>query len=499
MGSAALAELIKINEIDKLRLLVLKGDKRIKRILKKYRSYRQKIEVIYGNIADYSVCEKLADGADYVINMCAVIPPHSDHNPQASIDCNQTGVKNLVTAIEKAKKQPKLIHISTVALYGNRNSKHLYGRVGDPLLVSPYDIYAITKMRGEFYVLESDIKDFVVLRQTAMLHHNIMSDNISDGLMFHTCFNAPLEWVTDNDSGVLIAQIIKKDIEGGLGGNFWRRCFNIGGGKINQKTGFDVLNEGFKLIGGSTKDFFGPDFNALRNFHGVWFEDGCLLNDLFGYQKQSTLDLWREIKSRNKYMSLGKIVPKKLIKKAVIERKFTNTNSPRYWIKKGDGARVFAYFGGEEKVKAMPAKWADFPLLIENKDEDGNAISYEKLCAEPILTDLGIDIDKDGFTAAELRTYAEMHGGELLSESVGGMYDKLKWRNSDGEIFEARVYTVVKAGHWLNVSYRENVWDFDRLAKKDKIYSQIWYDSHGTDENKRYSFTEDFKAVIENI
>ena len=61
----------------------------------------------------------------------------------------------------------------------------------------------------------------------------MLSDNMSDGLMFHTCFNAPLEWVTAHDSGVLIANIIKRDSEKDLKNKFWRQCFNIGAdGKI---------------------------------------------------------------------------------------------------------------------------------------------------------------------------------------------------------------------------------------------------------------------------
>ncbi len=44
-------------------------------------------------------------------------------------------------------------------------------------------------------MLESNIDSFLILRQTAMYHTNMLKDNMKDGLMFHTRFDAPLEWV----------------------------------------------------------------------------------------------------------------------------------------------------------------------------------------------------------------------------------------------------------------------------------------------------------------
>ena len=295
MGQATLEQIVKIKEIDKFKFLVLPDDKRIKKLLRKYKNCKNKFEIIYGNLKDKETCDKLVKDCDYVVNLAAVIPPHSDKFPKKAIECNEIGVKNLVKAIEEQKHEPKYIHISTVALYGNRNYKHPWGRVGDPLLVSPFDIYSATKLRGEFAVLESDIENWAVIRQTAMLHNNMLADNLNDGLMFHTAFNAPLEWATAHDSGVLIANILKSDIEKDLGNKFWKRVFNLGGGERNCVTGYDTLNDGFKLIGGSTKDFFKPFYNATRNFHGMWFYDGKVLDDMFHYQSQTTDDFWKKI------------------------------------------------------------------------------------------------------------------------------------------------------------------------------------------------------------
>jgi len=503
MGREALAELVKLENIEKVKILVLPDDKkRKKEVIKRCKENKAKIEVVYGNLKDLETCRKIVEDVSYVINLAAVIPPKSDKHPQWAIDCNELGVKNLIQAIEECKDQPKLIHTSTVALYGNRNHLHPWARVGDPLLVSPLDVYSITKLRGEFAVLESSIKNWAVLRQSAMLHTHMLADNMGDGLMFHTCFNAPLEWVTAHDSGVLIANIIKKDSEKDLKQNFWKQVFNIGSTDTNRVTGFDTLNDGFKLIGGSAKDVFKPYFNATRNFHGVWFFDGHRLNDLFDYVSQDVSDYWKQIGKKYWYYKFGKIVPKRVISRFAIQKLFKDDNSPAYWYKHNDTAKLVAFFGGKEEYEKLPRKWKDFNLLVDGKAPNGQVLDYQALkdIKNAKLLDYGFDINKKDseISIDDLISVAKMHGGKLLSKEFksGDIYKKLKWQTQDKETFEATAFSVLKAGHWFNCTYVDYAWDFDRLRKKDKLFAQAWMDSHSAEENNFYFMDEKFNSQI---
>lgn len=503
MGRETLKEILKIDEIELVRILVLPKDKIYKTLIKQNKKHKHKIEVLFGNLKDQEICDAFVDGVDYVLNLAAVIPPHSDKNPQNAVDCNEIGVDRLVSSIERRDKQPKFIHISTLALYGNRNYNHPFVRVGDPLLVSPFDIYSATKMRGEFRVLESSIKVWAIIRQTAVLHMNMLKDNMSDGLMFHTCFNAPLEWVTAHDSGVLLRNILKKDINGELKNKFWKQVYNLGGGADNRITGYDTLNDGFKLIGGSTKGFFKPYFNATRNFHGAWFYDSERLNYLFDYLSQSVNDYWKEIGRKYGYYKFGKIVPKSLIRKIAIERLFKDDNSPAYWYAHNDEAKLTAYFGGKsEYEKLKNVSWDNFYLLRENKTTDGEDSDYNSLrdVKKARLINYYYDMDKkdEEIDMNDLISVATAHGGKLLSKSFkkGDIYTKLDWETQDGEKFTASAFTVLRAGHWFHATYKENIWDFDRLAKKDKIFAQIWYDSHDKNENHYYYLDKNYKAGI---
>ena len=499
MGECVVDELLRIPEVTKLRIL---GHRRrsTEKLLHENRAALPRMEVLYGSIASLDDCRKLIKGVDYIINMAAVIPPRSDKHPHEAIEANELGPKALVHAIEEAAHQPKLIHISTVGLYGNRNYLHPFGRVGDPLLISPFDLYALTKLRGEFTVLESNVKSWSVIRQTAMLYDTMLMKNVSDGLMFHTCFNAPLEWSTGRDSGLLIANILRRDLRGELTEeNFWKKCFNLGSAR-NRITGYETLDKGFQLIGGSVEDFFAPNYNSTRNFHGLWFSDGQKLEELFQYQRESVDDFWRQVLKAYPLFSLGKLVPKKLIKKLVIDRLLSDDNSPYYWRKHRDHARMTAYFGGEAAFEAIPGDWKDFPLLCKGRSPVGT-VDYVALRKKSVSIDYGFDYEKPDaqISMEDLRSVAAAHGGKLLSEDfrTGDVYAHLRWETQDGEEFIARPYTVLRCGHWYHISYREYAWDFDRLCKKDRIFASLWLDSHSSEEQFRYRLDENFKARME--
>lgn len=491
MGQATLDALESADYIEEIRLLA-HSKKRMKKLLKKHKALRKRKRVlIFEGGMNADAIARLIDGADLVINMAAVIPPRADKYPQAAVACNDLGAAALVSELEKSDKPPALIHISTVALYGNRSGAHRFARVGDPLLVSPLDIYSATKLRGEFKVLESALDKWAVLRQTAMLHPQMLNDNIHDGLMFHTVFDAPFEWLTAHDSGLLIRRIADRINDGTMPDTFWKKCYNMAGGAKNRAYGMDVFDDGFGIIGGSTTDFFRPGYNATRNFHGVWYADGDALNALFDYQTQSISDYWQDILRAHPVFKLGKLAPKRLVGHFTVKRLLKDGNSPAYWAAHGDDARIIAHFGSRERYDALQAAdWTTYTL------PDRKAIAQITTNDTPVF--YGFDFDKPDaeIDISDLRAVAEAHGGRLVSDGfrAGDMYAKLEWETQDGVRFTATPYTVLRAGHWHNPVYDGNVWDFDRLAKKDKIYASVWYDSHEPDENYRYFVDEGYKA-----
>ena len=491
MGIKTLEEFLKISEIDTVKVLLEKNEKRNKLVKKLANANKGRVEILIGDIANKEDIEKFIEGCSYVFNLAAVIPPKSDKHPELSYLANEVGPRNLVKAIEK-HPEIKLIDITSVALYGHRNEKHPFERVGDPLIPSVYDVYAAHKLRGEFHILESDIPNFVIIRQTAMIYLEMLTANMSDGLMFHTAFNDPLEWSTAEDSGLLMANIIKEDLKGNLTqDNFWRKIFNLGAGKENRITGFATIDGGFKLMGSSCKKFYDPNYNVTRNFHGGFYYDGDELEKLFHYQRDKIDDYWGKIKKKYPYFAAGKIVPAKLLKAFTIKPLLKDSNAPLYWYKHNDIPRLTAFFGGKEQYEKLSSDWKDFELWDYKPYQD-----FDKY--EPI--DYGFDINKNDkeVTFEDLVNVAKLHGGKLLSKEfrTGDVYAKLEWENSDGEKFIARPHTILRGGHWWNPLYVSYTWDFDRLSKKDMIFAAYWYDSHDKDEDHCYYMNDQYEALM---
>lgn len=501
MGVETLRQLMEVENVEIIKVLIRKESEKKAKKLK--RKYKNKIEIVIGNIENKKDCEKLIEGTNYVLHLAALIPPKSDKFHELNYKVNFLGTKNIVDTILETEetKKPKLIHISTVALYGNRTEKNPWARVGDPLIINNYDLYSYYKLKAERYVLESSLKNRAIIRQTAMLHNRMLTDNMSDGLMFHTCYNSPLEWITARDSGFLMKRIIEEDTKNKLDDSFWRGIFNLGSKAENRITGYDVFNEGFKLIGGNAKKYMQPNWNAIRNFHGVWYYDGDTLEKLFNYQNESINDYWKEIAKRHWYYSLAKIVPSKLIKIFAIERLLLDSNSPRYWHKNKEFGKIIAAFGSEENYKKLSKKWKKFNLLIENKDCDGNYINYEELknINNAKLLNHGYDENKKEINIEDLKTAAEFRGGKLLSDKMENMETKLLWECSEGHKFEAKPETIIKAGHWCEECFENHTWNFDNLAKKSQFYAQVYYDSHDKNENMIYYFDKDFNALYKKF
>ncbi|MDE6060244.1 MAG: NAD-dependent epimerase/dehydratase family protein, partial [Clostridia bacterium] len=125
MGMESLMQLMELGCVEKVKLLLLNESRERRFARDCRRKYGKRVEIIFGNIADKAKCRALVKDTDYVMHLAAVIPPLADHHPKETDDCNRIGTMNIVDCVsELGDKQPKLVHISTVAIYGNRNYKH---------------------------------------------------------------------------------------------------------------------------------------------------------------------------------------------------------------------------------------------------------------------------------------------------------------------------------------------------------------------------------------
>ncbi len=454
------------------------------------REYGPRIEIIRGDVTRREDCERLVAGADYVLHMAGVIPPAVDHSPSLSHRVNFVGTAAMVDAVKQQSPQPVFLYISSVAVYGNRTMAHPFGRVGDPLLVSPFEPYELHKMRAERYILDAGLERFAILREGAMLHPKMLENNMSDPLMFHVVLNAPLEWVSARDTARLFANIFLSESRG-ENGDFWNNVYNIGAGERGRCTGYETLEDGFSVIGGKPERYFRPEWFPRRNFHGLWFYDADELETRFCFQRDGVHEYWQEISKAHPLFALGKAVPPELIYEFLFKRLLAMEGSPEKWVKEGDEARIFAYFGGEEGAKTLPRRWED--VFIACKQPDYTA---KKKGEGAALLSHGFDDAKpmNEWNIDDAKSAAEFRGGKCLSSEMPSLRAPLEWQCAEGHTFEASALTVLRAGHWCpHCSPRP--WKFDLLSKNNPYFAQVWYDSHRRDEDVVYDI-QDGKPVI---
>lgn len=125
------------------------------------------IDLIEGDIRDFSTCEQALDGVDFVLHQAALPSvPRSIEDPVLTNAINVVGTLNLLTASKEAKVK-KFVFASSSSVYGDDpNLPKREGTEGAPL--SPY---AVTKLVGEKYMRV--FSEIYGLRTVSLRYFNI--------------------------------------------------------------------------------------------------------------------------------------------------------------------------------------------------------------------------------------------------------------------------------------------------------------------------------------
>ena len=468
MGLEGLKQLYKNKSKFNIVLLSLPG--RIdKKILKPYIKDPD-IKIIWGDLTNYSDVKKAVADADIVLHAGALVSPVADRFPELAWNVNYLGTKNIADAILERYDidMVKLLYVGTVAETGNRPTPIHWGRVGDPIVPSVYDYYALSKIAAERYVIESGLKNWVSVRQSGILHKRIVY--VNDGTGYHQPLNTHMEWTTAEDSGRLLLNVCSDDVPD----NFWNRVYNIGGGESCRFTAYEFYEMIFNTMGVYIRDVYNPDMFALRNFHGQYFLDSDILDSYLHFRKQSVPEVMMEIKKNLPFaMSFIRFFSKKYLKHRMIKESEKNPITPLYWIKNNDEDKIRAFFGSKENWENIGG-WSHFEHIIDKP--------YQKL-------NHGYDENKNDeeIELDDIKNASEYRGGKCLSENMkkGDLKTKLAFECAEGHRFYASPYLVLKTGHWCEECLK-TPWNFDEQAKRNKFIAQVWYADHEADENNRY-------------
>lgn len=483
MGWASFQEIYK-NRPD-LNIAVLLRDSQKNR--DKFADYMNdpRVKIVWGDFGNYDAILEGITGASYVLHIGGLVSPAADYYPKKTLKTNVAAAENIVKAV-KAQPNPDditVVYIGTVAETGNRPDPIHWGRTGDPLKISVYDHYAISKVKAERVFAESGLKKWVSMRQSGILYPAILKN--MDPIMFHVPWNICLEWATITDSATLMERVCNDNIPD----DFYRKFYNIGSGDTFRITLYefeDLLLNAIGMGHDATRRVFKPRWIINRNFHGQWYADSDLLEDYLHFRHNIPADEYfkqmaKEVPWFYKLSIVTKLpVISQITREAMgliaLDKRF----GTRTWVKNRDQNRLTAYWGdrdnfGYDNWKMIPKKWKDVNVYIPSKT--------------PTYLDHGYDESKgvENLTVEDLQKAAEFRGGKLISKEVPDIYTPVTWEDADGNQFDLSVNTVLRGGHW-SPNEIPLPWRYDEIAKKNPFFAQVWYADHGTNENNIYDW-----------
>jgi len=494
MGRAGMMELLRYPEQYNVRVLARPSQKN-KSLLEPLMAEHPALSVIWGDLTRYEDVLKGVTGSDIVLHVGGMVSPAADYRPKATYRTNISAAMNVRDAVlaQPDDKQPKVVYIGSVAQMGDRREPLHWGRTGDPICVSAYDHYGITKALAERIITNSPIKQWVSLRQSGILYPAILKNY--DPIMFHVPIRGVLEWATVEDSGRLLEGVCRDEVPAA----FWKNYYNIGSGEQYRLSNYEFECLLLDAIGcPRPEQIFEAKWFTTRNFHGMWYLDSDKLNELVPFRANIPVKEYFDKMAQSHDVPKGirfaratkvaKLVPD-IVKLAMRKMAYSHTHGTQWWIKHNITQRIHAYYGSIEAYNAIP-KWSGWDLSHPSR--------------EAVVLDHGYDESKpfESLTMADLQKAAAFRGGKCLGiangslpEHAGGLSDTpVLWQSASGETFEATPRVILLGGHWapgdMPFPYRgkndERPWHWDEVARHNPFFAQIWTPLHDASEDNVY-------------
>lgn len=322
VGYEALQQLLASNKYN-----ITVFDKKTPNAEKKYKSLSNRsFDLVYGDLNNDSDLKKVSKDQDVVIHLGAIIPPLADEKPDLAYAVNTLGTRKLIRNLEKHSPNAFFLYSSSISVYGDRiNNPDI--KVGDPLLPSEGDEYAITKIESE-KIIQSSSLQWSIFRLAAIMGNHKVSK-----LMFHMPLETPVEICTPEDTARAFVKAIEKQEE--LNG----KIFNLGGGENCRLTYRELLEESFQIMGLGKLDFPEKSF-AEKNFHCGYYADGDQLENILHFRRDDLKAYFSKVE--NSVPAVQKVATS--IFKKVIKKRLLRVSEPYHSYKNQDTQMMQRFF-----------------------------------------------------------------------------------------------------------------------------------------------------------
>ena len=234
-------------------------DLKNKRTAKKFKNYKNRINVLYGDVNDEVLIKALIKDQDYVIHLASVIPPFGDFSMTLGQITEVKGTENIINAIRKENKDCYLLYTSTTSLYDNKEAT-----IKDAIDKTKLSNFSLNKYNTEL-LIKKKLNNYVIFRIPLVL------SNLQDNpFIYHVKGSDIVEVTTSKDVAYALVKAI--DYKDKLN----RKTLNVGMGREGRLTYNELLINILKNYGLSFKYIFSRIF-LEKNYNSP------ILTDSGGY------------------------------------------------------------------------------------------------------------------------------------------------------------------------------------------------------------------------
>ncbi|XEO77026.1 hypothetical protein WKT22_02055 [Candidatus Lokiarchaeum ossiferum] len=248
--------------------------------------YGDQIDMIWGDLREFTQVEKAVRDVDIILHVGAIIPPLADKFPELAEAVNVGGTKNILQAMAQQPIPPKIVYTSSISVYGDRRQNPLI-KTEDPLKPSKHDLYGQQKLKAERLVRHSGLS-WCVFRLTYITSMDKLD---LDPLMFEMPLETCIEIADTKDVGLALANAVESE-------DIWGEILNIAGGQACRTTFGEYLIKMLDLFG-LGYDRFPANAFSNEEFH-CGFMDTQKSQELLHFQRQTLNDYYKEVAKKAK-------------------------------------------------------------------------------------------------------------------------------------------------------------------------------------------------------
>lgn len=267
-------------------------DLKTREVYKRLRSFRKRIDIVYGDINDVSLVDSLVKESDIVIHLAGIIPPFANIREDLCEKMDYGGTKLICSAIKKYNPTCHLLYASSTSVYGSNEEKV---NIKTKCELDDYDFYSKYKLKCEEYI-KKNVKNYTIYRLAYVL-----ADPGKDSIIYSVNPDSCIETISAEDAGYAFVSSIDhlKQING--------KTYNLSGGEKFRTKYKDFLVKVLGSYGVSLRFMYAWLF-AEKNYCGGYYTDGDAIEELLDFRSKN-LDVYYN--SLEKYKrDIFRIIPR---------------------------------------------------------------------------------------------------------------------------------------------------------------------------------------------